>query len=147
MKYLVIILSIFSLEGFSQTKGELVNFRTDRRAFFFAQEFFEANKEQIVKQIGEEEFNEVVKFSSMPSWPKEMQYDLKQKDDSTWRRNYYKRLSKLNVYKICTFENAVSSEKEKQVILRVPYSENKDWDPASKWDIVYFVIEKQHVKP
>lgn len=107
-------------------------------------------KDTIIKQIGLEEYNKVLKFSTYNTWPNEMVVVFKypKKSDSLARQQCYDKLDSLKLYKIATFPNNFQGKNwGNLVLLRVPYEKNKNWDVNSKWDIVYFIIYEQYIAP
>ncbi|AXY76086.1 hypothetical protein D3H65_19780 [Paraflavitalea soli] len=114
----------------------------------FNKEFWNDNKvQEIVSQIGEEEFKKVQKFSGSDNIPSQFSFPyvmVELKGDSLL---YQKRNSQLKVYKIASYKHYWNNQFwGNYAILRVPYTENKNWDSTLKWDTVYFVIPEQYIE-
>lgn len=98
----------------------------------------------IVKQIGPEEFEKVKNNCDMYTWPTVMspiQSGRLMKGELT------RKLNKLKVYKIATYSlTTYQGVDYTKAILRIPYSENKNWDSTAKWDVTYFIVDAEHVE-
>lgn len=111
-------------------------------------EFWKDNKvQEIIDQIGEEEFKKVQKFSGSINIPIQFSFPYvmtELKGDSVL---YQQRNSKLKVYKIASYKHYWNNKLwGNYAILRVPYTENASWDNRLKWDTIYFVIPEQFIE-
>jgi hypothetical protein len=98
--------------------------------------YFKETKADIVKQIGQAEFDEMIKHCDSGGWPAQM-------DGAENERN------KLKMYQIAAYTHKYNGNTfEPTVILRVPFDENKDWMPDVKWEgNIYFILNAAAVKP
>lgn len=113
----------------------------------FVPEFFKNNRDTLVRQIGEQEFEKVIKSGNILGWPGSMQYKPGQQKDTTAQKRYFEKLSKLKMYKAASWQQYYNNQKTyRYVLLRVPYTANIDWDRDTKWDTIYFIIKESAVK-
>jgi hypothetical protein len=113
----------------------------------FVPEFFEQNRDTLVRQIGEREFEKVLKFGNILGWPRSMQYKPGQQKDTTAQQDYFERLSRLKMYKVASWQQYYNNQKTfRYALLRVPYAVNINWDKDSKWDTVYFIVKENALK-
>jgi hypothetical protein len=114
-----------------------------RITVMFDENFWEKSRDEIVKQIGESEFEKVKANSGFSGVPSEMSlYDGRKRRDTS---ELYPKLAQLNLYHIATIPNT-GSKGGNFAILRCPYAENKNWDVAVKWDTVYFVLHESYIE-
>jgi hypothetical protein len=120
-----------------------------RLIMLFPDNYWENKKNQIIKQIGIDEFQKVKTYSARENIPCQMQLFCEDKDGSGKKNldSLKKKQEKLIVYKIATFRHIDKNgiNRGEYCILRVPYNENKTWDNTALWDTVYFVIRKDVV--
>ena len=118
-----------------------------RRIIMIGDDVLERAKESIIEQIGEEEYNVVMKNYNVYSWPKQMNYDMARAlRDSVFMKQVYEKLDSLKMCKIATFKNMHEGRfRANLVILRVSYLENKEWDKNAKWENTYFVFRQEHI--
>lgn len=108
---------------------------------------FIENKDSIVAQIGEAEFEKFKEFGNNGGWPDSIAYDITRRRDSLYMRHYYAQLNKLKMYKIASYVQVLNGEKHaRHAILCVPYDKNKNWNKNVRWDTIYFVIIDSFVK-
>ena len=110
------------------------------KLFLFPPNYWENKYEEIVAQIGADEFEKVKKFSYYQNIPSQMTiFDGRKIVDTV---TLYKKFDQLKVQHIATFTHFTRAgiNRGKFAILRVPYKGNANWDTAAKWDTVYFVI-------
>jgi hypothetical protein len=116
-----------------------------KKSIGFSSDFWnDSKKEEIVKQIGKEEYNKVIKNCDYTSTPKQLSgmNNVKNKNE------YYKKMDSLKVYEIATFTHFYQGKDwGKYSILWCPYNENANWDSSVKWDNVYFIIPQNVVEP
>lgn len=117
-------------------------------AMSFGSTYWEDNKDSIVGQIGNEEFEKVKSNCGFKKVPTRMSvYDGKHRPSV---KKFNERMTGLKVYKIAAFTLTTKLKDgvlyERMNILRCPYVENKNWDTASKWDTVYFVVHEKAVE-
>jgi hypothetical protein len=113
----------------------------------FVPEFFEQNRDTLIRQIGEQEFEKVIKFGNILGWPRSMQYKPGQQKDTAAQKFYFERLNKLKMYKVASWQQSYNHQKTyRYALLRVPYAANVDWDKDSKWDTIYFIIKESALK-
>lgn len=112
-----------------------------KKSMSFADNFWDNKKDQIVMQIGEAEYEKMLRNSDWRKIPGQMSiWNGKKKTEPAV---LYPKLDKLNVFQIASF-NHVYQGKDfgKFVILRCPFEENKNWDSTATWDTVYFIVEE-----
>jgi hypothetical protein len=118
--------------------------------WLFPDDYWDKKSQEIIKQIGNAEFEKVKKFSHRDYIPCQLQQFCEDKDGRPKKNldSLCKRKTELNVYKIATFMHHSNNGvlKGPYAVIRVPYEENKNWDPTAKWDTVYFVIEDKYIK-
>jgi hypothetical protein len=113
----------------------------------FVPEFFEQNRDTLVRQIGAQEFEKVIKFGNILGWPRSMQYKPGQQKDTIAQKLYFERLSRLKMYKVASWQQHYNNQQTyRYALLRVPYVVNIAWDKDSKWDTVYFIIKESALK-
>lgn len=112
-----------------------------KKSLGFSEDFWDGKKNEIINQIGEDEFNKVLKNCDYTAVPRQLT-GMFIKD----KKGFHKKLDSLKVYEIATFSHFYQ-EKDwgKYSILWCPYNVNKNWDSTVKWDDVYFIIEKDAV--
>jgi hypothetical protein len=120
-------------------------------AMMYGDNYWNDKADGIIRQIGKEEFEKVKAFSDYKKKPCQMTLFCEIKKDGAPKRmkldSLHKKLSMLKAYKIATYPNVHKDGVVKmEVILRVPYEENKDWDGDAKWDTVYFTIDEDYVE-
>lgn len=114
-------------------------------SIWIGNDFFNATRDSIVAQIGDEEFEWMKDHCTSRNWPKGM-YDssLDEEED----KKHMEKLNRLKKYKIASFQHIYNGMIfERYVILRVPYEDNKDWDPLVKWErSVYFLLNESDTR-
>jgi hypothetical protein len=119
-------------------------------ALFLAENYWSTEKsEQIIRQVGIEEFKQLITFSNRSNIPCQMQSfceDINGKPKRD-KEEYYAAMNRLNIYKIATytFTNR-NGKKFEKCILKVPYNENTSWDQTARWDAVYFIASPEIVE-
>jgi hypothetical protein len=91
--------------------------------------FFKETKSDIVQQIGQKEYEEMIKHCDSGGWPEQIAGAETERE-------------KLKMYQIAVYTHKYNGKTfEPKVILRVPYDENKDWNPGVKWEgNIYFIL-------
>jgi hypothetical protein len=147
---LLLLISIFAVaQGTSKTdkiesKVKVKNW--GQRIYVFPPNYWDNKHDQIVAQIGDDEFENVKKFSHHNYMPKQMQiFDGKRIVDSVALN---KKMSLLNLHLIATFTHITPKgiNRGRWAILRAPYMDNTKWDTTVKWDTVYFVINISEIE-
>jgi len=115
-----------------------------RTIYLFPDKYWGNKSDEIVRQVGIDEFNKIIKFSHRDNIPCEMQIFCEDKNGIPKKNSdsLAAKQSRLKVYKIATYKH---NDKE-YAILRVPYSGNESWDISARWDTVYFVIQNRFLK-
>ena len=117
------------------------------RGLLFVPEFFEQNRDSLIAQIGEKEFQQVLKFGNMLGWPGSIRHKLEFGKDTIARQLFYQKLSKLKMYKIASWQQYYNNTKTyRYALLRVPYAVNSHWDLDSKWDTIYFIVKESAIE-
>lgn len=115
------------------------------KSFLLVEDFWENKKEPIESQLGAGSMEIIKKYSYWKNIPAQM--NIFNGSKKTGITELAERLDRLKVYKIATFRHIYQGiDWGELVILEVPYDENKDWDPAAKWDIVYFIVKAEAIK-
>jgi hypothetical protein len=133
----------FSQKDSALKKGRKVQITDWKKvAYVVVDDFWKSTKDQIIKQVGKDEFEKIKTFSGR-NVPCAMQIFCEDKDGSPKKNidSLANKQSKLTVFKIADF--IYTNERGKQFgysVLRVPYENNKDWDPNVNWDTVYFLV-------
>jgi len=98
--------------------------------------YFKETKSEIIKQIGQSEYDEMIKHCDSEGWPEQIAGAENERD-------------KLKMYQIASYTHKYNGKTfEPTVILRVPFAENKDWMPGVKWEgNIYFILNAVAVKP
>lgn len=113
----------------------------------FVPEFFEQNKDSLIRQIGAHEFGKVMQFGNTLKWPKGIRYTPGLSKDTVAEKQYHQNLNRLKIYKIASWQQYYNNQKtHRYALLRVPYADNIHWDKDSKWDTIYFIIKESAVK-
>lgn len=134
---LLLLTVVFALQGYTQKKANQVKVKDWGKQFVaFPADYWEDEKaDSIIKQIGKVEYDNFI--ANYRKLPKEMQLfgggNMKRPTE------LYPKLDKLKMYHIATYRH-LSDGDMPIAILKVPYDENKNWDPEVKWDTAYFVI-------
>lgn len=106
------------------------------------------NKDSIVSQIGDVEFEKLKEFGNNGGWPDSIAYDFKKRKDSLYMKHYRDQLSRLKMFKIASYIQVLNGQKhERHAIIRVPYNKNTNWNKNVKWDTIYFVIKESFIQP
>ena len=100
---------------------------------------------EIISQIGKDEYTVVKKKYDYKSLPLEMSlFNLENRKNVT---KYYEKLSNLKLFRIAGFAvNSNGKDLGRNAILKVPYKGNEKWDMNVKWDSVYFVINEEAIE-
>jgi len=149
---IVLFFSTSNLEAqFSNTqfpvKGNLVTVTGwgSRSLYIISDAFFTATKDSIVAQIGEKEFGEMQYKCSVSGWPAGFyRADLTDEEDKAFEQ----RLNQLKMFRIAAYTHVFNGKTfERYVILRIPYEENRAWDPEISWDgNIYFLLKEKDVR-
>lgn len=96
--------------------------------------YFKETKTEIVQQIGQKEFEEMIKHCDSGGWPEQIAGAEELRE-------------KLHMYLIATYTHKYNGKTfASTAILRVPYEENKDWMPGVKWEgNIYFILNADAV--
>lgn len=153
---LLCLVSLLLLSGISQAqpdagfpvKGQPVQVKYwgSLSLFILGDNYFDATRDSIVLQIGEKEFGEMKGHCSVNGWPKGFYAsNLNEEEDKA----FYDKLGRLRMYKIAAVTHVYNGKTfERYAILRVPYDENRGWDPAVVWEgNAYFLLAETDVKP
>jgi hypothetical protein len=152
---IVLALSIIGFAGFGQEVNYPVNGKRvvkvkdwQKKALFLRKDYWSLYRESLIPQIGKDEFEKVIRYSDVRSIPYQLTlYKGFQKIPEDSLALLSKKLDRLICYKIA---DLVYGGKEvgvkPAVLIRIPYEENKDWDPTAKWDNVYFIIPADQVE-
>jgi hypothetical protein len=118
-----------------------------QRGMINGDDLYEHTKDEIIRQIGAEEFVQFEKHDDIYGWPTSLRFNLFDRRDTTERRIVEENFKKLKVYKIATY-NHVFDGKDwgKYVILKAPYTENSFLDSPGKWDAIYFLMKEKYVQ-
>lgn len=148
--YLVVLIFLFT-NSYSQSSpvisSPLVKVNEwGSRAYYLLDGYFKETKSDIIKLVGEEEFNKIKKNCGSGAWPSEFRPSdgISDADEKT----FYEKLNKLKMFKIATYQHKYNGNIfDKYVILKIPYHENEFWNSNVKWDEdVYFIIKETDVE-
>ncbi|WP_316787952.1 hypothetical protein [Pedobacter frigoris] len=104
----------------------------------------------LMTAISPKEFQKIKAFTAynILPYPTEMSVLSLSGTDARDPVTLYKKLDKLKIYRIASFiHTGATGKKFNQSIVIAPYAENKDWDPAAKWDTLYIFINSKYVEP
>lgn len=107
--------------------------------------FFDATQDSIISKIGISEFEEMKEKCSTAGWPEGFyQFGLDEVADSMREL----KMGRLKMYGIGSYRHIYNGQLfERYIIIRVPYEENKNWDPEIKWEgNIYFLLKENDVK-
>ncbi len=109
--------------------------------------FFDETYDQIIKQIGKEEFEKVKKYGNVHGWPEKLKTNLFDQTDTASTRFISENFKKLHVYKIATYTHYLEGKDwGRYVILKAPYRENDFLESTGNWDAIYFIMEEKYTK-
>jgi hypothetical protein len=114
-----------------------------RAIFIFPPNYWNNKEEAIINQIGDKEFQKMKMYSDSRNIPCQFLMFCEDRDGNPLKNldTLGQRLGQLNIYRIATFSHTDSKNNTHEwAILRIPYNENRNWDPAVKWDSLYFVM-------
>ena len=114
-------------------------------SLWIGKDFFAATKDSVISQIGEDEFNEMMYRCSTAGWPAGFyKSGMSDAEDKTFEE----KLGTLRMYKIASFRHIYNGVVyDRYSILRIPFDENENWDPAFKWNgNIYFLIKEEALK-
>lgn len=121
-----------------------------KTAFSLPEHFWEDNKkDELIKQIGVQEFEKVKIYSQRNFIPCQMQVFCEDLDGSRKKdiNLLKKKMNSLKAYKIASYSHWYGGEYWGQYsIIKVPYINNKDWDSTAKWEVVYFIIPEKYTE-
>lgn len=157
MKKIFFVLSIiFALASSAQqgfysrqypVKGNLVKVKDwgSRALMILSDNYFAATQDSIIFQVGQQEFDELKSRCSASGWPKGLYVSGVSDEEAA---AFYKKLNGLKMYQIAAYTHVYNGMTfDRQVILRIPYEENKGWDPEVKWvGNVYFILKESDVE-
>ncbi len=106
--------------------------------------FFNETKDSIIESIGKAEFDEMQFKCSSSGWPVTFyKFGMGDEEDTAFE----KKLMTLKKYRIAGFQHVYNGiPYERYTIVRVPYDENKDWDPSLQWEgNIYFLLNESDV--
>jgi hypothetical protein len=134
--------------GHFPVKGELVTVNDwgSRSLYFISTTFFAETKDSILLQTGQQEFDEMEKKCGVSGWPKGFYIaGLPPEEDKIFDA----KLNKLKMYKIAAYTHIYNGKLfARHVILRIPFEENRSWDPGIQWEgNIYFLLEEKDVAP
>ncbi len=128
-------------------KGNLVKVKDwgSRALMILSDNYFAATQDSIIFQVGQLEFDELKSRCSASGWPKGLYVSgVPDEEDAA----FDKKLNSLKMYQIAAYTHVYNGKTfDRYVILRVPYEENKSWDPEVKWvGNVYFILKEADVE-
>lgn len=127
-------------------KGQLVKVKEwgSRALMILSDNYFSATRDSIIYQVGEEEFEQIKNRCAANSWPEGLYVSgVSEEEDKA----FDKKLNGLKMYGIATYTHIYNGKIfDRYIIIRVPYLENSNWDPAVKWSgDVYFLLKEADV--
>jgi hypothetical protein len=142
---LCILTKLSAQEKSFHTEGKLTHVRYwGSLSIMIGSSFFDATQDSIILQIGAGEFEEMKKKCSAAGWPKGLyQSSLDEEEDKA----HEEKMNRLKKYHIAAYTHIYNNMVfDRYVILRVPYEENRDWDPAIQWTgNIYFLLKEKDV--
>ncbi|WP_205508854.1 hypothetical protein [Longitalea arenae] len=118
-----------------------------KRGIINGDDFYANTKDQIIRQIGEVEFNKLEKHDDVYGWPQSLRKNLFDRTDTAAQKKVDANFEKLKVYKIVTYTHIFEGKNwGKYVILKAPYKENSFLDSPGKWEAIYFVMKEEYAK-
>ena len=113
-----------------------------RKSFMVADEFWASVKDQLIAQVGEEQFHKIKYFSQNKNQPLALlSWDGKAR---VAPEEYRKRLNSLALYQVATCSRLVNGNEVRSTFLLVPYQELY-WDKNAEWSTVYFIVKSDVV--
>ncbi len=104
-------------------------------------------KDKVKDQLTPEDFNRLATYNPWESKPPQMSWHHSvylAKGDSA---GFIRKMNELKCYLIASYTNTLDSTKRSdQVILKIPYEENRHWNDSVKWDVVYVVVPGEYVR-
>ena len=127
--------------NYERKKVNIVNWGS-RAIYLSPAVYFKETKQEIIRKIGEEKFNDLQFKCSASGWPDVMSESTSDKPELKTKMN------KLHMYRIAVYQHIYNGNLfDKYAILEVPYTENADWHPTVKWEgSIYFLIKETDVK-
>ncbi len=156
MKNILVVMLLFLQAGVkAQSVTTPVNFPVNgelvrvldwgSRSIMLGTSFFNETKDSIILRIGQEEFDEMKSKCSSSGWPEGIyKSGLSDEEDKAFDQ----KLNELKMYKIASFTHKYNGKTfDRYVILRVPFEENKLWDPPMQWgDNIYFLLKEKDIQ-
>lgn len=144
LSFLVLIM-VFA-NSYSQNKPLVKVNNWGSRAYYLLDGYFKETKSDIIKLVGEEEFDKIKKNCGSGAWPSEFKTGDGMSDND--EKVFYEKLNKLKMFKIATYQHKYNGLIfDRYVILKIPYHENEFWNSNVKWDEdVYFIINEADVE-
>lgn len=148
----IIAINIFAqnstplLEG--KHRARVTNWKKGLILWVTRPNYWESKSSEIIRQIGNNEFEKVKAFSGR-NIPCQMQLFCEDVDGKPKKEinAFSRKLDRLVFYKIAEYAtHEGEAGMKKNAILRVPYSENKDWDETASWDTVYLIVKNDYVE-
>lgn len=118
----------------------------NEKIFAFPADYWDNDAKEIIQKLGAREFEKIKMNTDYNVLP--VQMSLLQNGRLADTAKLYKKLDQLRMHKIATYTHINSKGVDKGVwaILRVLYSENRNWDSLCKWDTFYFIVPNELVE-
>ncbi|MBL0069391.1 MAG: hypothetical protein IPP39_13155 [Chitinophagaceae bacterium] len=115
------------------------------RSIMILNAFFEETKDSIISQIGEEEFDEMKSNCSSSGWPQGVYSSGMSDEDEV---AFDRKLNELKMYRIASYTHKYNGKIfDRYVIVRVPFEENKNWNPSIQWKgNIYFLLKEKDIE-
>lgn len=114
-------------------------------AVYITETFFAETKEDIIKQIGEDEFNWMKTHCSESGWPTNFSpIGLEEEAQA----KFEKHRNELKLLRVASYQHKYNGNVfDRYVVLRVPYEQNRSWDDKLSWErSFYFIIKEEDVE-
>lgn len=114
-------------------------------AVYITETFFAETEEDIIKQIGEDEFNWMKTHCSESGWP--VNFSPIGLDEEA-QAKFEKHRNELKLFRIASYQHKYNGNLfDRYVVLRVPYEDNKSWDDKLNWErSFYFIIKEEDIE-
>ena len=150
-KFLIALFLLFQFNSNAQfsadkqfpVKGEPVTVTNwgSLALYLLTNTYFSETKDSIIAQIGPEEFGKMERSCSIAGWPE----GFYSSDDD---KGQDEKMNRLKMYKIAAYTHIFNGTVfDRYVIVRVPYSENKEWNKTVSWEgNLYFMLKEKDVR-
>ncbi len=111
-------------------------------AVYITETFFAETKDDIIKQLGEDEFNWMKTHCSEYGWP--VNFSPTGLDEEA-QIKFEKHRNELKLFKVASYHHKYNGNVfDRYAVLQVPYDQNRSWDDKLHWErSFYFIIKEE----